>query len=114
MKVFCVKKLLPTIIVLFFSTLAYGQFVTSGGVPAKTQWMQLQGDTYKVIYPKGTDSLAARYLWHLEQNKQAVMLGLGGIKPAKIPAVLYNGTVNSNGMVVWAPKRMEFYTLPPQ
>ena len=114
MKTFGVKKLLPAIIVLFFSTLAYGQFVTSGGVPAKTRWMQLQGDTYKVIYPKGSDSLAARYLWHLEQNRPAVMLGLGGIKPAKIPAVLYNGTVNSNGMVVWAPKRMELYTLPPQ
>jgi hypothetical protein len=60
MKVFGVKKLLPAIIVLFFSTLAYGQFVTSGGVPAKTRWMQLQGDTYKVIYPKGSDSLATR------------------------------------------------------
>ena len=91
---------------------AYGQYVVNGGTPASTKWMQVKGDTYNVIYPKGADSLAKRYLWLLEKNSDAVMLGLGGIKPAKIPVVLYNRTANSNGMVVWAPKRMELYTLP--
>ncbi len=56
--------------------------------------------------------MAMRYLWLLEGNSPAVMLGLGGIQPAGMPVVLYNGTVNSNGMVVWAPKRMELYTMP--
>ena len=95
-----------------WDTPLYAQYVINGGTPAATRWMQLKGDTYKVVYPQGADSLAKRYLWLLEQNSKAVMLGLGGIKPAKIPAILYNGTANSNGMVVWAPKRMELYTLP--
>ena len=109
-----VKILLLLTLIALFPIVAQGQFVESGGVSSKTRWMQAQGETFKVIYPKGADSMAVRYLWLLEQNKQAVMLGLGGIKPAKIPVVLYNNTVNSNGMVVWAPKRMELYTLPPQ
>lgn len=88
------------------------QYVVNGGTPASTRWMQIKGGTYSVIYPQGADSLAIRYLWLLEQNAPATMLGLGGIKPAKVPVVLYNGTANSNGMVVWAPKRMELYTLP--
>ena len=109
-----VKIMLLIAVISLFPIVSKGQFVASGGVSPKTKWMQAQGDTFKVIYPEGTDSLAMRYLWHLEQNSPAVMLGLGGIRPAKIPAVLYNSTVNSNGMVVWAPKRMELYTLPPQ
>ena len=106
------KLLLLLSAILFSNTAMRGQFVINGGTPASTRWMQVKGDTYKVIYPQGADSLAKRYLWLLEQNSRAVMLGLGGIKPARIPVVLYNGTANSNGMVVWAPKRMELYTLP--
>lgn len=109
-----VKILLFLAVVLLFPSMAHGQFVVGGGVSPKTKWMQLQGGTYNVIYPQGTDSLAMRYLWLLEQNSGAVMLGLGGIEPAKIPVVLYNRSVNSNGMVVWAPKRMELFTLPMQ
>ncbi len=98
--------------VFMLSNMVYGQFVSSGGVPARVKWMHIEGETYDVVYPLGMDSLATRYLWLLEQNKKAVMLGLGGITPAKVPVVLYNGTIRSNGMVVWAPKRMELFTMP--
>ncbi|MBO7269063.1 MAG: hypothetical protein J6U83_04825, partial [Bacteroidales bacterium] len=112
---FC-RIILPACIVAlvlsFCSSSLYGQYVINGGTPSAVKWMQLKGDTYKVIYPLGADSLAKRYLWLLEENNNAVMLGLGGIKPVKIPVILYNGTANSNGMVVWTPKRMELYTLP--
>lgn len=88
------------------------QFVPSGGMPHRIKWMEVQGETYKVVYPQGMDSLAKRYLWLLEENRGAVMSGLGGIRPAKVPVVLYNTTVRSNGTVVWAPKRMELFTIP--
>ena len=107
------KNCIPAILLmLLLSFPLKAQFVINGGAPASVRWMQVKGNTYKVVYPKGADSLAKRYLWLLEQNSPAVMLGLGGIKPAKVPVILYNGTANSNGMVVWAPKRMELYTLP--
>ena len=109
-----VKLALLLTVFLMFSIAeeSWGQFVSSGGVSARTKWMQVQGETYKVVYPYGMDSLAKRYLWLLEENKSAVMAGLGGIRPAKVPVVLYNRTVRSNGSVVWAPKRMELFTIP--
>lgn len=94
-------------------SIMYGQFVSYGENPARIRWMQIDGNTYKVVYPQGMDSLAKRYLWLLEGNSSAVMAGLGGIKPARIPVLLNNRTVRSNGTVVWAPKRMELYTIPP-
>ena len=104
---------LTLIIMLMPATDAlWAQFVPSGGMPHKVRWMEVRGETYKVVYPQGMDSLAKRYLWLLEENSRAVMLGLGEIKPAKLPAVLYNNTVRSNGTVVWAPKRMELFTIP--
>ena len=112
---FCKMSLLSCVAALamaFCSSSLYGQYVINGGTPSAVKWMQLEGDTYKVIYPEGADSLAKRYLWLLQENNRAVMLGLGGINPVKLPVILYNGTANSNGMVVWTPKRMELYTLP--
>ena len=91
----------------------YGQFLEGVGDRASVKWRQMSGPTYKVIYPKGEDSLALKYLWLLEQNREATMLGLGLDKRAKVPVVLHNRTANSNGLVTWAPKRMELYTIPP-
>ena len=110
---FPVSAIVLALVFVFSSAdMLFGQFVSSGSMPAGVRWMQVEGETYKVIYPDGMDSLATRYLWLLEENSKAVMLGLGGIKPVKVPVVLYNSTVRSNGSVVWAPKRMELFTIP--
>ena len=112
MRFLSILSAVSLVLVSSFGNVAFGQFVSSGGVPSKVKWMHVSGETYDVVYPAGMDSLAKRYLWLLEQNKGAVMLGLGGIKPAKVPVVLYNMSVRSNGTVVWAPKRMELFTMP--
>ena len=112
MRQVCVKL---AVLVLFalLSTRASGQFVYYGENPARLRWMQLETPSYKVIYPVGMDSLAKRYLWLLERNRPAVMAGLGDINPRQIPVLLNNRTARSNGTVVWAPKRVELYTIPP-
>lgn len=106
------KRLILILYIIFSSGELFAQFVLYGDDPASIRWGKIEGESYKVIYPRGADSLAKRYLWLLEQNKPAVMLGLGGIEPVKIPVVIHNHTLNSNGTVVWAPKRMELYSLP--
>lgn len=109
----CILKFILLALVSALSFPLQGQFVSYGENPARLKWMQVEGDSYKVVYPYGMDSLAVRYLWLLEENRAAVMAGLGGISPRKIPVLLNNRTVRSNGTVVWAPKRMELYTIPP-
>ena len=55
---------------------------------------------------------AFRYAWLLEQAAPPVMLTLGSSAPS-LPVIIRPYNVNSNGMVVWAPKRMELFTTPP-
>lgn len=91
---------------------ATGQYYKTGEDPARLKWNQLQAGPYKIIFPRGTDSLAFRYAWLLEQVTPHVMRSLEADTPA-IPVVLHPYNVNSNGMVAWTPKRMELITTPP-
>lgn len=89
-----------------------GQFYLTGENPARAKWNQIKTPNYKVIYPQGIDSLAYRYATLLELERDRVMAGVMS-DPKPVPVVLQPYTTVSNGMVVWAPKRAEFYTLPP-
>ena len=91
---------------------ANAQYYKTGEDPARLKWNQLQTGPYQIIYPRGTDSLAFRYAWLLEQITPHVMSSLEAATPS-IPVVLHPYNLNSNGMVVWAPKRMELITTPP-
>jgi len=91
---------------------ANAQYYKTGEDPARLKWNQLQTGPFKIIYPRGTDSLAFRYAWLLEQVTPHVMSSLEASTPS-IPVVLHPYNLNSNGMVVWAPKRMELITTPP-
>lgn len=88
------------------------QFYLTGQAPARAKWNQIKTPNYKIIYPQGIDSLAYRYASLLELERNRVMAGVKA-NPKPVPVVLNPYTVMSNGMVVWAPKRAEFYTLPP-
>ncbi len=89
-----------------------GQYYKTGEDPARLKWNQLQTGPFKIIYPRGTDSLAFRYAWLLEHVSPHVMSSLQAATPS-IPVLLHPYNLNSNGMVVWAPKRMELITTPP-
>ena len=91
---------------------AHGQYYKTGEDPGRLKWNQVRTGPINIIYPKGVDSLAFRYAWLLEQAAPHVISSLGTeLRP--IPIVIHPYNVNSNGMVVWAPKRMELYTTPP-
>lgn len=94
------------------SLTAHGQYYRTGEDPARLKWNQIRTGSIQIIYPRGTDSLAFRYAWLLEQASPHVMLSPGSAAPA-IPIVIHPYNVSSNGMVVWAPKRMELKTTPP-
>lgn len=89
-----------------------GQYYGTGANPARVKWNRIRGENFTVIYPREIDSLARRYLGLLEMARPRVLSGLE-INPKSLPVVLNPYTVNSNGVVVWAPKRVELFTLPP-
>ncbi len=107
------KKVVATFAILLVAANALmGQFYLTGEDPSGVKWKRVNSGNYKVIYPAGADSMAFRYITLLEQYRPFVMAGLK-VNPKPVPVILHPFTTRSNGMVTWAPKRMELYTTPP-
>ena len=108
-----IKRTILTLILLLAAVLPVrAQYVLSGSAPAGTRWSQLEGDHFKLIYPSEIDSLAREYLYYFEKTRPATLTGLH-IETPRMPMVLQPYDMYSNGMVAWAPKRIELYTTPP-
>lgn len=110
-------RVLTLALALAFPALpAAAQFYSWGSEPAGTCWRQILTPDYKVIYPEGLDSLARVYATLLEQVKEPLSI-TSGYRPNekfnwRMPVILHPWEVNTNGMVGWAPKRMELLTTP--
>ena len=92
------------------------QFHTMGADPGGLRWDQIETPTYRVIYPRGLDSLGRAYAQTLERAVAPVS-GSIGIRPNaayknKMPVILHAWTAYSNGQVTWTPRRMELLTVP--
>ncbi len=68
---------------------------------------------FRLLYPDYYEKQAQKLSNVLEEA-----YGFGGYSldyhPEKITVILHTQTVQSNGLVAWAPKRAEFYTTPHQ
>lgn len=95
---------------------ARAQFFLSATDDARLKWMSIGSSSFEVIYPMGCDSLARAYLRELEAYRPRVASSLGmaandGCR-RPLPVILHVQNASSNGMVTWAPRRMELNTLP--
>ncbi len=91
---------------------ARAQYYNAGTESATVPWRQIKTDKFTVIYPREIDSIAQRYAWLLDQSYRAVQASLR-VDLEHVPVVLHPYNIYSNGLVVWAPKRMELITTPP-
>lgn len=111
------KKIILAVI-LFLSALsvASAQFYFVGDDPGSIKWNYIHTPNYKIIYPKGLDSLARVYARALETNRPKVALSAGYLPGenywCKTPVVLHTRTGYANGSVAWAPMRVDLFTLP--
>ena len=108
-------RLLAVCLALFSSVLATAQFATLGDDPSRVRWSSVQTRDYQVIYPRGLDSLASVYARLLQQYNIPVSRS-AGYRPneqykSPMPAILHTFTGEANGAVVWAPRRMDLFTL---
>ncbi len=103
------------LLIFLFSILIHpslrAQFYEYGQDAGSTKWNQFSSDHYQLIYPRGLDSLAMHFADKLEYfyPHQAKVLDH---KHGKIPVVVHNEASFSNGVFVWAPKRLEIFTNP--
>ena len=95
---------------------ARGQFYPGGGEATSVRWETISTQDYRVIYPRGLDSLARVYAMELEKCKLPVSGSIGyapnqGFKRPS-PVILHPDTTLANGSVTWTPHRMELNTTP--
>ena len=114
---YCLRSILASGLLLLGVALPVSaQFHTMGADPGGLRWSSIETPTYRVIYPRGLDSLARSYAVALEQAATPVGSSIG-MRPnvayqRKMPVVLHAYTAYSNGMVTWTPRRMELLTVP--
>ncbi|MBQ7194951.1 MAG: hypothetical protein IJS07_04900 [Bacteroidales bacterium] len=104
------------IVALFCLALPAGaQFYISGDDPASQKWSQISTLNYRIIYPRGLDSLAREYGRALEWNRDPVGTSIFMLPNQQyrrpMPVILRTNTAIANGSVAWAPRRMELYTV---
>ncbi len=87
------------------------QFYEYGQDRGTIRWNHFSTDHFQLIYPRGLDSLAMDFADKLEYfyPYQAEVMQHGH---KKMPVVLHNESSFSNGVFVWAPRRMEVFTNP--
>ncbi len=95
------------------SLIVSGQYYDTGQDPASLKWLQIKTDRFRVIYPENYGLRGVDFARSLDQ----AWSDLGSIFPERkfrLPVVIHNFTVESNGYVAWAPKRMEIFPTPEQ
>lgn len=101
---------------LLTSLTGHAQFYSNGTDRGSTRWNSISTESYRVIYPRGMDSLARRYAIELERVKGPVSgsigFGTNQFYRKPLPVILHTQTALANGMVTWAPRRMDLYTVP--
>jgi len=81
--------------------------------PASMKWYQINTSNFRVLYPEGFGEQAQRVANTLEHIREPEGASLG-VTPRKISIILHSQSSNSNGFVTQAPRRSEFYAMPPQ
>lgn len=110
------KKTAIATALLLLPLVARAQFFTVGDDPGCRRWYSIESENYRIIYPRGLDSLARVYAREMERFRKPVGLTSGYLPGecirGKMPVVLHAYNSVSNGSVAWAPKRMDAYTMP--
>ena len=97
---------------LFIPFVIAAQFVNYGTDPASLKWRQSKTKHFKLIYPAGNDSMAYNYARFLEMAYPHEMKTMNHSIKRRFPVILHPGNMLSNGMVAYAPRRMELLPTP--
>ena len=107
------KFLLLIFLVFILSSQGYPQYYSTGQDPASIRWRQIKTDRYKLIYHAPFEK-KAQYLANIMdiicRNETTTL----SAKVPRITVILHTQSIISNGLTIWAPKRIELYTCPPQ
>lgn len=96
--------------VLFGVRRAEAQYYTWGSDPP-LKWSTIRTPDVRMIYPDTVSALARRTLFYIRTVQPDIAYGFRH-GPMRIPFVLHPENFQSNGLVMYLPKRVEFLTSP--
>ena len=116
--------LLAAAFFLFSSAMGYCQYYDIGSEKPSVKWERIKSPHFEIIYPQGDTthdavsglgSLAAGYLKKVEAaygiHSDSVRYTYG--LPKRFPLVLHPFNAQSNGVTVWGPRQIDFFSQPP-
>ena len=106
-----IKSPLACVMLFAASFTAAAQFYNFGTDPSFVKWSQIRTPDFRLVYPRGMDSLARVYLFNLEKMRPVVNKELL-LDTKPISVILHPYTTLSNGAVSWAPKMVNLITTP--
>jgi hypothetical protein len=84
------------------------QYYSTGQDPASLHWSQIKTDKYKILYPSTYEAHAQYVARIMDKVWKYETLTLKAKLP-RIPIIIHTESSQSNGVTVWAPKRIEFF-----
>lgn len=97
---------------LLYSSVAYGQYYISGNNDSRINYRQIKTKKFHIVYPNYYENNAQLLASVLETITPVIGNSLNTVAP-NIPILIHTKSSISNGLCIWAPKRMEFWTTPP-
>ncbi|MGD0755519.1 MAG: hypothetical protein ABR927_10710 [Bacteroidales bacterium] len=108
------RKLIFSYTALLFSAqIAFSQYYETGQDPASLKWNQIKTGRFTVIYPEKYGTGGMLYAKEMDEAFSKLM-SLFPEKKFTLPVVIHNYSIQSNGYVSWAPRRMELFPTPDQ
>ena len=94
-------------------TKSFAQFFSLGQDPSSGKWLNIKTEHFNIIFSDSFANPSKQLAKSLESAYPLVNNSMGA-RTGRIPLIIHNQGVISNAVVSWAPKRMEFFTTPPQ
>jgi len=89
------------------------QYYSTGQDPASVRWSQIKTESFRIVFPENFLS-HSQYLANILELTTKYETKSLQAKVPRMPFVLHTSSTLSNGLTVWAPRRIELYTCPPQ
>ena len=89
------------------------QYYDWGRSPQGMRWRQAEIPAGRIIYPDYYGRNAARVANYLDTIRRSITYGYHYGPLKKMPVILHTENFMSNGLVLWAPKRIELEAIPP-
>ncbi|MDR2913044.1 MAG: hypothetical protein LBV38_07160 [Alistipes sp.] len=109
------KWLTRIVLILAFSIFNFqfsiAQYYDWGASPASVRWRRIKTPAAKLIYPVDFEANARRVMWYMDTVRTHINFGFRH-GTMRTPVVMHTRGMSGNGMVMWAPRRMELLAAP--